>query len=91
MHSGFAYFLYAYVGGIIPVTPGFRVFAVAPVPFKDMKEAEVIHECPYGKIRVALKPEGDATRYEITVPTGTTCCFIPTGKTLGSGEHVILA
>ena len=91
MHSGFAYFLYAYVGGITPVTPGFKTFAVAPVAFTDMREAEVIHECPYGKIRIAFRPEGDATRYEITVPAGTTCAFVPTGKTLGSGDHVILA
>ena len=90
MHAGFAYFLYAYVGGISPLFPGFETFTVSPAAFSDMKEAEVIHECPYGTIRVAFRPEGDATRYEITVPAGTTCHFAPTRKNLGSGEHIIL-
>ncbi len=91
MHSGFAYFLYAYVAGIRPMTPGFETFVIDPARFETMREAEITHVCPYGVIRVAFKPEGDNIRYEITVPAGTTCTFAPTSEKLGSGDYVILA
>lgn len=90
MHSGFAYFLYAHVAGIQPLTAGFEHFEIAPCPMDSFREASVTHDCPYGEIKVAFAPADGGVRYDITVPEGTTCRFAPTGEVLGSGHYVFV-
>ncbi len=87
MHSGFAYFLYAHVAGIQPITPGFETFEIAPRHMESFKEVKVAYDSPFGEIKVAFTPAEAGIRYEISVPAGTTCRFAPTGETLGSGEY----
>ena len=90
MHSGFAYFLYANVAGINPLTPGFESFEIAPCAMDSFKEARVAYDSPYGRIKVAFAPVDAGVRYEISVPAGTTCRFAPTGEILGSGNYTFV-
>ena len=91
MHSGFAYFLYAHVGGIKPIAPGFAEFEIDPCAFTDFPTAEISHVCPYGKIEVSFVREGDKTTYTFTVPANTTCHFRAGGEDIvyGSGTYTV--
>ncbi len=91
MHAGFGYFMHAHIGGISPILPGFREFAVSPCLFADIPSAVVTHDCPYGEIKVAFERVGDTTAYRITVPANTTAHFMAgdTYTSLGSGEHTV--
>ena len=91
MHSGFAYFLYAHVGGIKPMTPGFESFEISPATYTDIPSAEVSHVCPYGEIKVSFVRDGGKTAYTVTVPANTTACFRAGGMdlALGSGVHTV--
>ncbi len=89
MHSGFAYFLYAHVGGIKPLTPGFATFEVSPAVFTDIPSATVSHVCPHGEIKVDFKREGNEIAYTVTVPANTVGYFRKGGlnERMGSGVH----
>lgn len=72
MHSGFAYFLYSHIGGIRPLTPGFRSFLVHPVMVKEIPSADVSYDTPYGIVRVAYETAQDGNvTYTVTVPANT--------------------
>ncbi len=86
MHAGFAYFLYAHVGGIKPLAPGFAEFAVEPCSFAGIPSASVSHDSPYGEIKVSYTRTGTVTDYCITVPANTRAHFM--GELLPAGEHI---
>ena len=90
MHSGFGYFLYAHIGGIRPLTPGFATFEVNPCRYEGISTATVSHICPYGEIKVAFVRAEGKTDWCITVPANTTACIRLPGKeaTVGSGEYI---
>ena len=92
MHSGFAYFLYAYVGGIKPLTPGFATFEVSPCDYKGIPYATVSHVSPFGEIKVDFKREGDKTTYTVTVPAGAVGYFRKGSydAEMGSGVHTFV-
>ncbi len=92
MHAGFGYFMQAHVGGISPILPGFKEFAVAPCRFADIPSATVTHICPYGEIKVEFARTGEETTYHITVPANTTAYFLSGDRCerLGSGEHTLV-
>ena len=89
MHSGFAYFFYAHVGGIKPLTPGFATFEVAPCDYTDIPSATVSHVSPFGEIKVDFVREGSKTVYTVTVPAGSVGYFRKGGLNveMGSGVH----
>lgn len=89
MHSGFAYFMYAYVGGIKPLTPGFATFEISPVDYTDIPFATVSHVSPFGEIKVDFVREEGKTTYTITVPANTVGYFRKGGLNaeMGSGVH----
>ncbi len=91
MHAGFGYFMHAHVGGISPILPGFKEFAVSPCSFADIPTATVTHNCPYGEIKVAFERRANETVYHITVPANTVAHFIcdDVYEVLGSGEHAL--
>ncbi len=91
MHAGFGYFMHASVGGLSPILPGFKEFAVAPCRFADIPSATVTHICPFGEIKVDFARADGKTTYRLTVPANTTAHFIcgETYETLGSGEHTL--
>ena len=92
MHSGFAYFLYAYVGGIKPLTPGFATFEVSPCDYEGIPYATVSHVSPFGEIKVDFKREGDKTTYTVTVPAGAVGYFRKGSydAEMGSGVHTFV-
>ena len=92
MHSGFAYFLYAYVGGIKPLTPGFATFEVSPCDYEGIPYATVSHVSPFGEIKVDFKREGGSTTYTVTVPAGTVGYFRKGtyDAEMGSGVHTFV-
>ncbi len=89
MHSGFAYFLYAYVGGIKPLTPGFATFEVSPCDYEGIPYATVSHVSPFGEIKVDFKREGSKTAYTVTVPANSVGYFRKgdLNEKMGSGVH----
>ena len=89
MHAGFAYFLYADVAGIRPLTPGFSTFEINPCHYDSIPSATVTHICPYGKISLSFTREGDKTAYTFEVPVNTTCHFRAGGRdeVYGSGVY----
>jgi len=90
MHGGFAYFYYAHISGIKPITPGFAKFAVKPIYFEAISNIDVTFDSPYGKIGVKYTRKDGKYSYEITVPANTECEFTPVGGetvTLGSGRY----
>ena len=92
MHSGFAYFLYAYVGGIKPLTPGFATFEVSPCDYEDIPYATVSHVSPFGEIKVDFKREVSKTTYTVTVPAGAVGYFRKGSydEEMGSGVHTFV-
>ncbi len=91
MQAGFAYFYYACIGGITPLSAGFRRFSVKPTAFSEIREAEVTYDCPYGRIRVKYRRDGERYQYELEIPVGTVCEFTPIGgetvTVLASGHY----
>lgn len=89
MHAGFAYFLYAHVGGIKPLTPGFATFEVSPADYTLIPRATVSHVSPFGEIKVDLCREEGKVHYRITVPAGSVGYFRKGGRNerMGSGVH----
>ena len=90
MHGGFAYFYYAHIAGITPITPAFSRFAIKPVHFDSISQVDVTYDSPCGKIGVKYQRNGNQYAYEISVPANTKCEFTPIGGetvTLGSGTY----
>lgn len=90
MHGGFAYFYYAHIAGITPITPGFARFAIKPIYFNTISHVDATYDSPYGKISVKYARKDGKYGYEITVPANTECEFTPVGGetvTLGSGTY----
>lgn len=85
MHTGFAYFYYAHIAGIVPIEPGFAKFAIKPVQFDAIGSIDVSFDSPYGRIRVKYNREGEKYTYELTIPANTECEF-----TKIDGDRVIL-
>ncbi|MBQ8407811.1 MAG: family 78 glycoside hydrolase catalytic domain [Clostridia bacterium] len=85
MHGGFAYFYYAHIAGITPITPAFSRFAIKPIYFDAIGEVDVTYKSVSGRIGVKYRRKNGKYAYEITVPANTTCEFTPIG-----GETVIL-
>jgi alpha-L-rhamnosidase len=83
-------FLHRFTAGIRPLDPGYRRFAVAPVPSDRLEWAEATHESAYGRIRSAWRRDGDRVLLEVDVPPGTECEITPPGGaavTVGPGVH----
>ncbi|KAK2072405.1 hypothetical protein P8C59_006762 [Phyllachora maydis] len=92
--------LHTVVGGVRPLEPGWRRFAVEPRPGGDMTSATVEFLAPSGRVKAAWRLAGgaDAQRFvmTLTVPPNTTAVVVlPCGgegsrreeQVLGSGEY----
>lgn len=83
-------FLFQYVAGIHPDTPGWKHFILRPVPGGSLTHAAAVQKTPYGEIRSAWRLENGKFCYECTVPVNTTAKLIlPDGRqaVLGSGTY----
>ncbi|WP_375387042.1 family 78 glycoside hydrolase catalytic domain [uncultured Amnibacterium sp.] len=83
-------FLHRYTAGIRPLEPGYRRFAVRPVPTARLDRAEATHDSPYGRIRSAWRRTPTGILLEVEVPPGATCEVTPPGGAtvvVGVGTH----
>ena len=64
------YFYYAYILGIKPIEPGFRVFKAQPL-CNILQNATGKVPTPYGDIQVIREKVGDEFKMNILAPEGT--------------------
>ena len=83
-------FLYRRIVGLEIIEPGYRRFAIRPIPGGGITWAECEHRCPFGLIRTKWEIKDGRFRLCVTVPEGTVCeLTMPDGKqyTTGSGSY----
>jgi alpha-L-rhamnosidase len=83
-------FFYRRVCGLEAIEPGYRRFAVKPIPGGGLSWAECEHKCPFGTIQTRWERADGTFRLSVTVPFGTTCdVTLPNGEqhTMGSGSY----
>jgi alpha-L-rhamnosidase len=85
-------FLHRYVAGLRLVEPGYRRFAVQPLPGGGITHARTAHTSPFGEIEVDWRLEGTAGTLQVLVPAGTSADVeLPDGVTheVGPGKHTL--
>ena len=83
-------FFYRRICGLEAIEPGYRRFAVKPVPGGGLTWAECEHKSPFGKIKVRWEKTENAFRLTVSVPLGASAeITMPSGKnyTTGSGDY----
>ena len=83
-------FFYRRICGLEAIEPGYRRFAVKPVPGGGLTWAECAHKCPYGLIKTRWEKTENAFRLTVSVPVGASAeITMPSGKnyTTGSGDY----
>lgn len=83
-------FLYRRVAGIEAIEPGYKTFAVKPVPGGGLTWAKGSVNTPYGLVAAKWRIEDGKFTIDVQVPVGTTCQLtLPDGisKTYGSGSY----
>lgn len=74
------------IGGIKPLAPGFKTFAVEPEPGGGLRWANVDYRTSTGWIRVHWRKEGDTMTLSVTVPRGKMARIkLANGKTVWKG------
>jgi alpha-L-rhamnosidase len=74
-------FLYRYVGGLAPASPGYAALQVAPRPGGGLTSASSTYETPYGTARSAWSVAGGRLTLHVTVPAGTHATVtVPTSR-----------
>ena len=81
MYGAVDYWLYAYVCGIKPTSPGWKTFEVKPYLPKKLLSAHAQVETPYGNITVKWLKQYGKTQLYVTVPFGTVATVEFGGKT----------
>ena len=71
MHSGISAALYATLCGVIPTSPAFRTFTVAPRMPHDMRFVRCAFDTVSGRIEVMCESFGDSLVLSCTVPPNT--------------------
>ncbi len=72
-------YLYGYVGGIQPASPGYKTIIIRPVLGAGLSWAKTSLESPYGRIATAWKVESSALQLDVTIPFNTNATvYIPT-------------
>lgn len=58
------------IGGILsdPQAPGFKHILLKPIFPKDLKQSDISHESPYGKIVSKWEKKGKSIKYTVVVP-----------------------
>jgi alpha-L-rhamnosidase len=75
-------YLFGYIGGIRPATPGFKSILIAPVIREGLTWANTSFDSIHGQIASAWKKEGNRLTLEVTVPANTTATVcVPAGDT----------
>lgn len=79
---------YEYLGGIRPVEPGFKKFALKPYPIKGLDYVNCSYDSAYGKIISNWKVNGNVFEWDFTIPANTTAVvYLPTAEGHASSEY----
>jgi alpha-L-rhamnosidase len=70
--------LHSSVGGVTPISPGWKEIRVEPIPGGTIDSAEVAYETPYGRLecRWRIYPEDNQFRLELLVPPNSSALVI---------------
>jgi alpha-L-rhamnosidase len=70
--------LHSSVGGVTPISPGWKEIRVEPIPGGTIDSAEVAYETPYGRLecRWRIHPEDNQFRLELLVPPNSSALVI---------------
>ena len=80
-------YLFGYIGGIRPASPGFKTILIDPVIRDGLTWAKTSFDSIHGKIATAWKVEGKRLTLEVVVPANTTATVcIPSVKSRGITE-----
>lgn len=84
-----AHFLHTVVGGISPLSPGWREVLIRPQPGGTITSAATTHESPYGHIACEWKITDGKLEVDVVVPPNTTAKVQLPGvsEVVGSGKH----
>jgi alpha-L-rhamnosidase len=72
MQAAMAVWFFDCIGGIRPISPGFRSFEVRPNLLSGLDWARAAHDCNYGKINVHWKRDGNECKLDVQAPPNTT-------------------
>jgi alpha-L-rhamnosidase len=64
-------YLFGYIGGIRPATPGFKTFLIAPSIPDDLTWAKTTYDSIHGQISSYWKREGTHLDLDVTIPPNT--------------------
>jgi alpha-L-rhamnosidase len=88
-----AAFMHSVIGGLSPLSPGWKKILVQPRPGGTVTSAKTRHVGPYGEISCEWEIRGDKLHVAIAVPPNSTAQVILPGLTeeVGSGkkEYVV--
>ncbi|MEI8342592.1 MAG: family 78 glycoside hydrolase catalytic domain, partial [Verrucomicrobiota bacterium] len=80
-------YLYGYVGGIQPVSPGYKTIKIRPVIGAGVTWAKTAFESPYGRIATAWKVEASGLQLDVMIPPNTTATvYVPATSNAGITE-----
>jgi len=85
-------FLHRYTAGLKTIEPGYRRFAVKPVPTTELDWVELSLQSPVGLIEVEWRQSSDTFSLEVVVPIGASAeVTLPDGteQILGGGAHLL--
>ncbi|WVW82599.1 hypothetical protein I302_104610 [Kwoniella bestiolae CBS 10118] len=84
-----ASFMHEYVGGLSPLSPGWKNISIHPRPGGTITSAKTSHQSPYGKIGVEWEIREGVFHMSVEVPPNCTAEVIVPGsgqrETIGSG------
>jgi alpha-L-rhamnosidase len=73
-------YLFGYIGGIRPASPGFKKITIAPVVCDGLDWARTRYDSIQGRITTSWKREGSQLSLEVTIPPNTSATVaIPSG------------
>lgn len=82
--------MHRYIGGLVPMSPGYRTVLIHPRPPASVDSAAISHRTPYGWIRVSWKRRGDSITAEVEIPAGVRADVVLPGirAHVSHGRHV---
>lgn len=89
MYGAVDYWLYAYIAGIQPTSPGWETFTVKPYFPSKLLSAHAQVDTPMGPVTVKWLKQYGKTQLYVTVPFGASAVidFNGENETVGSGFH----
>ncbi len=80
MFGSISEWFYRSLLGIRPTKPGFKEILIKPSVVSDLTYAKGHHDCPYGRIEISWKREGNKLTLDVTTPPNTTATIIVPGQ-----------